>query len=190
MKNNIAITIIGIAMLSLSACQKPAESLELSFNYTRQEGPGSNQYAAWVENSEGQVVRTLYVTSFTAKGRAREGEELVRGYIKRPACVPTWVSRANADSISDEEMDAITGATPSSGIQTFVWDFTDQEGNTVADGSYKVFLEATLFNASTILYSGEFRKGAAPCEIALESAITVEDESHAGMVADVKAALR
>ena len=27
-----------------------AKTLEVSFNYQRQQGPGSNQYAVWIEN--------------------------------------------------------------------------------------------------------------------------------------------
>ena len=30
-----------------------AVSLEVSFNYQRQAGPGSNQYAVWIENAKG-----------------------------------------------------------------------------------------------------------------------------------------
>ena len=41
------------------------KSVSLSFNYLRQDGPGSNQYAVWVENEKGEVVKTLFVTSFT-----------------------------------------------------------------------------------------------------------------------------
>ena len=51
-----------------------AKSLEVSFNYQKQAGPGSNQYAVWIENEKGEVVKTLFVTSFTTKGRVRGNE--------------------------------------------------------------------------------------------------------------------
>lgn len=82
-----------------------ATALELSFNYQKQSGSGSNQYAVWVENSEGKVVRTLFVTQFTTKGRVRgpqgpqgaQGtQERRRGYTYRPACVPTWVNKCRS----------------------------------------------------------------------------------------------
>ena len=75
---------------------KRAQTLEVSFDYQRQAGPGSNQYAVWIENEKGNVVKTLFVTSYTTKGRARGGEQPKRGYIVRPACVPTWVKTVKA----------------------------------------------------------------------------------------------
>jgi len=37
-------------LLSVPAmAQKKAKSLEVSFNYQKQAGPGSNQYAVWIE---------------------------------------------------------------------------------------------------------------------------------------------
>ena len=70
---------------------KKAQTLEVSFDYQRQAGPGSNQYAVWIENEKGDVVKTLFVTSYTTKGRARGGEQPKRGYIVRPACVHSWM---------------------------------------------------------------------------------------------------
>ena len=46
-------------------------TLEVSFDYQRQAGPGSNQYAVWIENAKGEVVKTLFVTSYTTRGRVR-----------------------------------------------------------------------------------------------------------------------
>ena len=40
-----------------------AKTLEVSFNYQKQAGPGSNQYAVWIENEKGEFVKTLFVTS-------------------------------------------------------------------------------------------------------------------------------
>ena len=56
---------------------KKARTLVVSFDYQRQAGPGSNQYAVWIENGKGDVVKTLFVTSYTTKGRARGGEQAV-----------------------------------------------------------------------------------------------------------------
>ena len=131
--------------------------LEVSFDYQRQAGPGSNQYAVWIENEKGDVVKTLFVTSYTTKGRARGGEQPKRGYIVRPACVPTWVKTVKANEKTDQQLDAVTGATPQAGgTQTFTWDFTDEQGKAVPQGNYKVVVEATLFFDSDIIYSGTF----------------------------------
>jgi len=171
--------------------QAKAKTLEVSFDYQRQAGPGSNQYAVWIENEKGEVVKTLFVTSYTTKGRARGGQQPRRGYIVRPACVPTWVKNVKADEQTDQQLDAFTGATPkASGTQTFTWDFTDQQGKTVPKGTYKVVVEATLFNDSDIIYSGTFSTKDKAGAITLTSALTKPDEQHKDMVTNVKAVLK
>ena len=181
----------GMAQKKLGKGAK-ASSLEVSFNYQRQETHGSNQYAVWIENEKGEVVKTLFVTAYTAKGRARGDEQLVRGYIKRPYCVPTWVKDVKAESLSDEQLDAFTGATPqNSGVKTFTWDFTDQQGKKVKPGTYQVFVEATLFDASAVLYKGFFStKDNVGNAVSFASQYTVPEDDHKGMVTEVKAVLK
>ena len=116
----IAILLSVIAVAQSSKKAGKAKTLEVSFNYQRQAGPGSNQYAVWIENEKGEFVKTLFVTSYTTKGRARGGEQPKRGYIVRPACVPVWVKTSKAEEKTDVQLDAVTGATPQSGgVQTF-----------------------------------------------------------------------
>jgi len=178
------VTIMSIPVMAQRS--KNATSVELSFNYQKQSGAGSNQYAVWIENSEGQVVRTLVVTSFTSKGRGGR-----RGYTFRPTCVPTWVKNAKAEEMTDEQIDAVTGATPSqSGVQTFTWDFKDADGKAVPAGEYKIFLEATLYFNSIVLYSGSFSTKDKTGEIKLTSTLTEEDENHKDMITQVKAELK
>ena len=168
-----------------------AKSLEVSFDYQKQAGPGSNQYAVWIENEKGDVVKTLFVTSYTTKGRARGGEPAKRGYIVRPACVPTWVKTVKADEQTDQQLDAVTGATPQAGgMQTFTWDFTDQQGKAVPQGNYTIKVEATLFFDSDIIYSGTFSTKDKAGDINLTSTLTKEDEKHKDMVTNVKAVLK
>lgn len=168
-----------------------AKSLEVSFNYQKQAGPGSNQYAIWIENEKGEVVKTLFVTSYTTKGRVRGNEEPMRGYVKRPNCVPTWVKTVKANNLSDQQLDAVTGATPKvSGRQTFTWDFTDQQGKKVKKGKYCIKVEATLYQASNIIYSGTFSTQDRVGNVTLTSKLSEQKESHKDMITDVKAVLK
>ena len=65
------------------AKETPAgERLEISFRFQRG-GIASSQYAIWIEDETGKLVRTLYVTSFTAKG----------GYEYRKDAVPTGLPK-------------------------------------------------------------------------------------------------
>lgn len=179
------------AMAFVPAMAQKVNGLEISFDYEKQAGPGSNQYAVWVENMDGQVIRTLFVTSFTTKGRARGGQQAARGYTFRPDCVPTWVRSAKAEELTDAQIDAFTGATPqSSGRQTFAWDLKDSQGKAVARGKYRIFLEATLYNKSVVTYSGTFDTNGKAGAVKIDKALTQEDESHAGMIKEVKAVLK
>ena len=183
------LSVIAVAQNSKKAAK--ANTLEVSFNYQKQAGPGSNQYAVWIENEKGEFVKTLFVTSYTTKGRARGGEQPKRGYIVRPACVPTWVKTSKAEEKTDVQLDAVTGATPQNGgTQTFTWDFTDENGKAVSSGTYKVKVEATLFFDSDIIYTGTFTTKDKPGDIALTSELTKADEQHKDMVTDVKAVLK
>lgn len=187
------LAIIAVMLLTMPAMAqaKMGKTLEVSFNYLKQAGPGSNQYAVWIENEKGEVVKTLFVTSFTTKGRVRGNEQPMRGYLKRPNCVPTWVKTVKAESLSDQQLDAVTGATPkANGKQTFSWDFTDQQGKKVKDGKYCVKVEATLYQTSSIVYTGSFSSKDKAGNVALTSKLSEPNETHKDMITDVKAVIK
>ena len=179
---------ICAASALMASCAPKPGSLEISFNYNKQAGPGSNQYAVWIENAQGEVVKTLFVTEFTSKGRSRDGSKPARGYTYRPSCVPTWVTHVRADERTDEQMDAFTGATPAeSGVQTFTWDFTDQAGQAVAKGTYRFYVEATYNGASVVTYTGTVAFGAPAAELPVEASYIEKSEERMDMISDVKA---
>ena len=188
MKKIISLLFVCTVSTLLASCASKPGTLELSFNYTKQAGPGSNQYAVWIENASGQVVKTLFVTEFTSKGRSRDGSKPARGYTYRTSCMPTWVKHVGAESLTDEQMDAFTGATPAqSGVQTFTWDFTDQVGKPVAKGTYRVYLEATYNGNSVVTYTGTVTSGQKPGELKLDKSYIEESEDRKDMISDVTA---
>ena len=183
--------IIAATAAILSCSQPKAASLEVSFDYTKQSGPGSNQYAVWVENENSDVVKTLFVTHFSALGRSRNGEPADRGYHYRPSCVHNWVKNVNADALTDEQMDSFTGATPAeSGLQSFIWDFTDQAGNPVPKGTYKAIIEADLHDWTLKTFTVEISKGQKPGVVEYVEDYSQPDEEYEGMVTNVKFELK
>jgi hypothetical protein len=96
----------------------------------------------WIEDASGKLVKTLFVTNFTAKG----------GFQQRADSIPVWVVRAE---VSKGVPDGISGATPKSGSLHYVWDLTGQDGARVADGTYTFFVEGTLRWKNQVLFSGE-----------------------------------
>lgn len=126
------------------------KELTISFDFQRG-GIASSQYAIWIENEEGKLVRTLYATSFTAKG----------GYEYREDAIPFWVGKACPEKMTDTQVDAISGATPGNGKLTYIWDGTDQTGIRVPKGKYFFFVEGTLYWKSRVLFSGTVNWGGA-----------------------------
>jgi hypothetical protein len=64
------------------------------------------------------------------------------------------------------------------------------KGKTVPAGNYKIYLEATLYNNSILLYSGAFSTNDNAKTVELTSTLTVEDEQHKDMITQVKAELK
>jgi hypothetical protein len=126
-----------------------AASAEISFVFNRQSGSSSNQYAVWVEDSSGNFIKTLYATRYTANG----------GWERRPQSIPLWVSRSGLSTMPKKDIDAITAATPRTGTQNYRWDGTDKNGNRLAAGEYRIFLEATLRGDNRVLYSASVTLG-------------------------------
>lgn len=119
---------------------------EITFDYTSGTTHASNQTAIWIEDSEGNIVKNLYVSNFTASRR---------GYRQRENALSHWGSVADPEAMTDEEIDAVSSATFRTGAQSVTWDFTDDNGHIVADGIYTIKVEGTLYWSSNILYSAE-----------------------------------
>lgn len=152
-------------------------ALTVRLNFERSGTSASNQYAVWIENSVGEVVRTLYVSNFTANG----------GYQRREDCVPTWVAHAHPAQMSTDELDAVSAATPRSGQQTHVWDGKDERGNVVTEGEYRIYVEGTLYWSSTVLYSGVVRWGGDNQTIRLTPVFSEEEQTNRNMITEVVA---
>ncbi|MDR1540089.1 MAG: DUF2271 domain-containing protein [Clostridiales bacterium] len=118
-------------------------ALEISFKYERQSGSGSNQFAVWVEDSEGNYIKTIFATSFTATG----------GWSYRENSIPIWVEASDLKSRGEAWIDAVSSATPASGDLAFTWDLSDDEGHPVSAGVYYIRLEATLRQEDRVSYT-------------------------------------
>ena len=136
--------------------------VSIDFDYKSMSGFASNQIALWVENDNGEIVKTIFVTDFTASHR---------GYKKREQSLNHWVGIAKPAQMTDSELDAISSATPKSGDQHFTWDLTDSQGKKVPAGKYFIKLEGTLYAGSNAVYTGTIDTGKAapgPIEVVLE----------------------
>jgi len=122
---------------------------EISFNFTRQSGSASNQYAIWIEDANGQYVKTLYASRWTADG----------GYSRRPTSIPMWIQKSNRANMSREQVNAVSGATPRTESVTYTWDGTDFNGAVVQAGDYTLILEGTLRWENQVYYRSPIALG-------------------------------
>ena len=153
------------------------ERLDISFKF-RRGGIASSQYAIWIEDETGRLVRTLYATSFTAKG----------GYEYRKDAVPVWVSKAKPQTLSSAQIDAITGATPQNGVLTYQWDGTDDNGNRVSPGKYIFFIEGTLYWESRVIYTGELDWGGSEqSSIPVKTQYFTPSKTNENMITELRA---
>ena len=148
----------------------------VTFDYEKQSGSASNQYAVWIEDMDGNYINTLYATKWTAGG----------GYQNRPDSIALWVEKSGIASMPDYYVDAISGATPRvSGGQAYTWNLKDINGDTVAPGEYVVLVEGTLRWKNYVLYSGVITIGDAPVTIQADAEYAYEaSDRYASLTSD------
>lgn len=149
--------------------------LEITLTYEKQSGHASNQFAIWVEDAQGAHVKTLFATSFTAKG----------GWEKRELSLPDWVQSFDIANADDAAIDSVSGATPASGGQRYTWDCTDSSGNPVPEGVYKIIVEATLRDENRVLYQAEIDTSGEAQSVLPEPEYFGESEAERGMLTGV-----
>ena len=174
MKKIILFTVFCL-VFSLGSLSAQNASVEISFAFTKQSGFSSNQYAVWVEDSRGNLIKTLFAAKFTAEG----------GWKKRPESIPLWVSKSGLSSLSKKDIDAFSGATPKTGTMNYRWDGTDKNGNRMPQGEYKIFLEATLRGENRVLYSAALNLGS-PIEAEMKPEYFGSGTKERGMIGDIK----
>ena len=136
--------------------------------------------AAWIEDKDGKLVRTLFATRYTTQ----------KGYKKQ--ALPQWVKKSGMAQLDKAKVDALTKATPAAGQVTAGWDGKDDNGKSVPDGTYKLVVEATLYQDSDALWTGTFQKGGKEQTLDMKESLTKEPEKkeNKDMIIGVKAVYR
>ena len=147
----------------------------VTFDYEKQSGYASNQYAVWIEDMDGNYINTLYVTQWTANG----------GYESRPDSIALWVEKSGIAAMPDYYVDAVSGATPkSSGSQSYTWNLKDINGDTVSFGKYRFFVEGTLRWKNHVLYSGVIEISDAPATVQADAEYVYEASDRQAALTD------
>lgn len=124
-------------------------SVKINYDLSYIRKLASNQVAVWIEDSNGNYIRSIYASKYTASG----------GYKQRSEALTEWVKKSKWESASNNEVDTVSGATQSPGVITLTWDCKDTTGAAVKPGKYIYKIEGNIYWGSRVLYSGEIEVG-------------------------------
>lgn len=120
--------------------------IEISFHLNKiTEIHPSYQTAIWLETPAGKYVETEYVS-----------EWLSFGGFSLPEICPDWSGKANWNHATVEKIDAVTGATPSTGDVHFKFHCSKK---TIPKGEYIYMIEVHLIEGFNELYKGKIEIG-------------------------------
>jgi tetratricopeptide (TPR) repeat protein len=114
-----------VKRFDLSHYQPPVLAIDFILGFRDELEP---QTAVWIEDKDGNFVKTIYVSGFSGHAKERE----VR--------LPKW---ANSSKFVD--VDAVTGASINLGHHIYVWDLKDSLGRRVKAGKYVVKVEVAYW---------------------------------------------
>ncbi len=127
-----------------------AGRLQLSYLVTSDDA--SRFTAVWLENEDGELVKTLFVSNELAQGAFT-----VEGDI-----CPDWIRKAHWEKASQAEVDAVSGPTPTVGSGSLSFDLTKLG---IPAGIYFFCMQIHIHDNYNILYKGEIRLGEKPAEV-------------------------
>ncbi|AJA48443.1 hypothetical protein CPAST_c23730 [Clostridium pasteurianum DSM 525 = ATCC 6013] len=136
------------SQISSSNEQSPG-SVKIKYNLSYIRKLASNQVAVWIEDSNGNYIRSIYASNYTASG----------GYKQRSEALTEWIKKSKWENASKSEIDTVSSATQSPGNITLIWDCKDTKGSAVKPGKYVYKIEGNIYWGSRVLYSGEIEVG-------------------------------
>jgi len=148
---NIIVSILFVAICSLPTFAQATGNLIVTTTTSETGGNYAprNIVAIWIENEQGEFMKTLLAYAQTRKTHLN-----------------TWQAITTEAGSVYNTTDAITGATRSNhGTRECSWDCTDYNGNIVADGVYYVWMELTDKNSTGNYSSFDFVKNETPITI-------------------------
>ncbi len=141
---------LGFSGIFFYGCEGSGERMvDLSFTLNEKEDYSrSDQLVIWLEKPDGSFVKSLFVSEYLSYG----------GYNDPDIC-PDWSSNTDWEMASQEEFDAVTGATPAIGAVNMQFSLSADE---VPKGEYIIFLAVHLIEDYHEIYQRKIlisRKG-------------------------------
>ena len=110
--------------------------------------------AMWLEDKDGKLVRTLYVS-----------QELSNNEYKQGYACPDWTKQASWAKADKSMIDAVTGPTPNVGSAAMSFDL-NQLG--IAPGSYRFCFQVHIVDKYNVLFRGTVDAGQTAQEVKTE----------------------
>jgi len=183
MKTSLSMVLVLVCICGCSipfvADQEASGTVDITYvlNYT----PTSekNQIGVWIEDNDGNYVKSLYVTPHAANGKWRE----------RPDMLSEWARKSDWKNASSADVDAVSRITQAVGPQTVVWDLTDKLGAPVSTGIYIYKIEGFRSGTNCVLWRGRIDVGGNGSTSVAEAIYTHSDAAEKGLLLEeVKAA--
>jgi hypothetical protein len=115
----------AVRRLDLPKYQLPILAIDFVLGFRDELPP---QTAVWIEDKDGQFVKTIYVSGFS-------------GYAKEQQVnLPEW-----AESSEFADVDGVTAASIDVGHHIYVWDLKDRAGERVKPGRYVIKVEVAYW---------------------------------------------
>ena len=111
----------------------------------------------WLEDPQGKLVKTLYVST-----------ELSNGEYKLGLACPDWVKQAHWEKAPKSEVDAVTSPTPNVGSASLAFNLAELG---VPPGTYQFKFQVHITEKANVLHSGTFTAGASSADVKLDVAV-------------------
>ncbi|MBC2581093.1 DUF2271 domain-containing protein [Clostridium sp. DJ247] len=134
---------------SKNSSEQGLGSVKIQYNLSHIPKLASNQVAVWIEDTEGNYVRSLYASKFTASG----------GYAQRSEALSEWIKKSNWRNATKSQVDAVSSATQKPGTINITWDCKDDKAKAVKPGKYVYIVEGNIYWDNRVLWKGEVEVG-------------------------------
>jgi hypothetical protein len=111
--------------------------------------------AIWLEDTNGKIVRTLYVS-----------QELSDTAYKLGKACPDWVKQANWSAAPKSDVAAVTAPTPTVGVGDMTFDLAKLG---IPPGTYGIRFQVHISERYNILHRGQFTTGGPAGDVKLET---------------------
>lgn len=152
------ITLAGVDSRAQRATTAVAGTLHVSFLFMPPTSVEPTYHTAmWLEDAQGKLVRTLYVST-----------ELSNVEYKLGLACPDWVKQAHWEKAPKSEVDAVTAPTPNVGSASLAFDLAELG---VPPGMYQFKFQVHITEKANVLHAGKFTAGAANADVKLDVAV-------------------